>query len=179
MMDFIIVINFILVIFAFFLIILLFLRQNRYNDLEKKFDQLNGVLEETVASFLVEMKDENDKFLEKLRRLKEEGEQGNPLHEIVKNERPQNKRKPEEMKEDVHRQHTVSEQPSPIHPIENKTEMPVNEHDRLIEKVKKLLQKGYTPEQIAKKLNKGKTEIDLLIKFTPSLLKIDSVPKRE
>ena len=50
-MEFLSIINFLLVIIVIFAIILLFKRQNQLLDLEKKYRQLNEELEDSMSSF--------------------------------------------------------------------------------------------------------------------------------
>ncbi|WAA13579.1 hypothetical protein [Fervidibacillus halotolerans] len=178
MMDFLMVVNFILVIFAFFLIILLFLRQNRYHDLEKKFERLNREMEEMISSFLIEMKEENDQFLGKLRQLKKQQQPFDGRKEEGKYEKHiGNERKELEEDNESKEKKSSSKQASP--PVHDESVQTIKEHDRLLNDVKQLLESGYTVEEIAKQLKKGKTEIELLIKFTPSLFKIAEAASRE
>ncbi|MCU9612079.1 hypothetical protein OEV98_00720 [Caldibacillus lycopersici] len=44
-----------------------------------------------------------------------------------------------------------------------------NKHDKDVNQIKNMLMDGLTIEEIAKAVNKGKTEIELLIRFTPAL----------
>ena len=63
------ILNLILVLLASFAIIILFIRQNQLLHLEKKYQQLNEELEETIANFFIQMKEENERFLEKFQQV--------------------------------------------------------------------------------------------------------------
>ena len=55
---------------AIFEIILLYLRQNRLVEAEKKQERIINEIEEVFSAYLFELKEENDKFLELMTKTK-------------------------------------------------------------------------------------------------------------
>ena len=51
------------------LIILLFKRQTQLLNLEKKYSQLNEQLEDSMSSFFMQMQEENEAFIKKLKEI--------------------------------------------------------------------------------------------------------------
>lgn len=186
-MEFLVVINLILVIFAFLLIILLYMRQNRYSELERKYEQLNKELEETVASFILAMKEENERFLDRWQHLNEEKGGGSDNFKDIAEEnvrlsdetnycerpgeRLQDGKPESERDSNSGNDSSSGKDPNDKNVVTDRNAFPLNEHERLLGQVKELMEKGFDPPEIAKQLNRGKTEIELLIKFTPTLLK--------
>lgn len=157
------------------------MRQNRLLELERKQQQLKQEYEEMLTAFLLELEEENEKFLLSLTKKTQEQtkseekddlnieQQGNPTKEIQY-----------EQKFDLNplefnrMQATIAYKNTQRKNIEENTDDHVeNEeihHGKEKEKnlsniVSELLEKGLSVEEIAKQLQKGKTEIELLQRF--------------
>lgn len=185
MIPFVLTISFVIHLILILVIILLSIRINRLHELEDKHKVFKKDIDELFSSYLMEMKEENDKFL-------------NTINKIDQNKRKNINAAPVKGRlgiESTVRKQDVKESPpatlnkSPLksnqevklnRPIqkvkeeneEQKTEYEppqLNEQDSYVQSLEAqvlLLQKqGLTPQEIAQKLNRGKTEIELLLKF--------------
>lgn len=210
-MIFFIILSFIINFIAIFAIIVLYQRQNLLIKGEKKQKQLINELEEIFQSFILEMKEENEKLLEMVSKRHE-----NPSalkdHNLERNTVQTSTNRRENVQKTVPSIRQVQnvykfgnsdtdvkeiEEYSKLMKIEDSLEIKhnyikANKKDRqtlgnqnkaktsfekqlqkhnedikltLTEQVVSLYKEGLEPEEIAKKLNKGKTEIELLLKF--------------
>ncbi len=64
-MVYLIVLTLIISLLALFAVIILYIRQNRLFHIEKRYKQLNDELEASVSAFIIEMKEENEAFINK------------------------------------------------------------------------------------------------------------------
>lgn len=148
---------FILQLISFFLIAILNARLSKFQDVERKHQELMKEMDDAVSAYLFEMKDENNRLLEELSRRtsKFEGIE-------VKSQRQQDdfgltypstisKKKVASL----YKQTVKSDEVEPIL-------IPITLKEQIIQ----LYNSGKTIEQIAKQLGKGKTEIELMIKFS-------------
>ena len=148
-----IIILFLLNFITIFAVILLYMRQNRLIELEKQQHKNNEKSAELLSSFLYEIKEENERFMEKIA-TKDITEQD--VTNVVNTE--QEKTTTFDHVEDDASTENVLADLFVYDQIEAQEEP-------FVQQVKKLQNQGLSIEQIAKKLNKGKTEIDLLLKF--------------
>jgi len=172
MIIFFLVLNGILLLAAFFFIILLYMRQNRYRNIEKELERKEKEFEDAVSSFFLMMKEENEQFLKRL----ETGDvksSGTSRGEFA--EREENTGIPAAIarqaddlpaSEEENGEYLMEESG------ENSTDA-AHQYAMLVDEVERLLSEGLSAEEIAKRLGKGKTEIGLLIKFTPRLQKLE------
>lgn len=168
------IVNFTLIIIVFFLIILLYLRQSRLLNMENDRASTIKEMEDLLTAYIIEMKDENEKFLKQMnirdraKPKKEEKSSTTLIHE-KKNASPQSSSidlfvgeenplhllpKYEENKQDV------SNKKEELSVIDEEETI-----DSIVNKAMKLQNQGLSINEIAKRLNKGKTEIELLLKF--------------
>ncbi|ARJ40057.1 hypothetical protein SporoP8_14910 [Sporosarcina ureae] len=161
---------FILQIIGFMVMILLYLKISKFNNLEKKQQRLMKEMDQSVLAFLGEIKEENDRLIQQL------------------NQRTDTQMKP--TTNSVPREQSITEVPVPRskqHSVplhfalrsyqktvdteknekEKKTQSQPKSFDDLDdrEKAKQLYAEGKSIEDIARELKKGKTEIELIIKF--------------
>ncbi|WP_163101530.1 hypothetical protein [Peribacillus alkalitolerans] len=213
-MIFLITISILLNLVSIFAIIILYQRQNRLVQAENNQQMMIRELEDILQSFLLEMKDDNERFMSqfqktpKMKKSSVSTNSPNPFFEESRNENISNltgfednsplskKQKPNlvlnnykknnnlidddgigfsdklfsqedkvelsnslkssEKKKVSHFQDSFKEQLSKHHVMKSLT---------IQEQIDELMEKGMSIEQIAKKLNKGKTEIELLLKF--------------
>jgi hypothetical protein len=189
MTTFLLLLSLILNAAAIFAIILLYLRQNRLMEAEKKQQRIMKEIEEVFSAYLFELKEENDNFIEMMKKTnsiynsdaspyRQDGttdqqdtssnEKQNP------NELPsrigkgvsyhaarkayQQSSEPISVKEEVEAE---SLQDMPRIPVAVRQPVQLS----FIDQVVKMKKEGLTIEEIARDLDKGKTEIELLLKF--------------
>lgn len=148
------------ILFAFALL-LLFMRQNRLMDIEKRQKLMLEESEQVMAALLEEMKEENERLLDLVTENK--ALEDRPLaNMIIEEMNPQ---------PDAAVQQNDSEEKKPLEPSDHDVPEASQESDEvsgsmtLREQVEILAAQGLTITEIARKLNKGKTEIELLMKF--------------
>ncbi|WP_026570339.1 DUF6115 domain-containing protein [Sediminibacillus sp. JSM 1682029] len=164
MLTFLLFISLLLHIFTFIAIRLLFqkLQQNGYAGQEKT-DTLQQT-EEILSAFLHEIREENDRLLKGLDQNPSTYKQSVPKDEEVvpvsnKTERVQ-PYKPSHRKPHTS---TTADHPEYVPPIPEVQQDTIEES--VTAKVYSLYDQGYTVDEIAKKLDKGKTEVELMVKF--------------
>ncbi|WP_102346918.1 coupling factor for flagellin transcription and translation [Bacillus sp. Marseille-P3661] len=182
MLPFMLTISFILHILAFFWIMLLTLKLNRNNEIEST--NIQKEIEDILQTYLTEMKDENEKLLNQ---IEKSGNTNNVVHTdvisgskrqvdtIKRNTISTYKRLPTEVSDKPVKQLYRNTTPPKEEPMT--LEQPKKEYvppqpssddqfvPSLTSQVLLLNEQGFTPNQIAQKLNKGQTEIELLLKF--------------
>ncbi|WP_169865003.1 hypothetical protein [Sutcliffiella halmapala] len=150
-------INFAISLLAIFFVIILYLKFSKVQQLEEDYRNLLKEAEDTISGYVYELKEENKMFLDKLPKTQQTTSNNEREEPIV------NEIEPEITQDDVH---TLLGQ---IAAVEDEVGIQSEEVDfaRLTtyEQVSHLVEKGYSLEEIAKKLDKGKTEIELLWKF--------------
>lgn len=205
MTAFFIIISIMLNIIALMAIVILYLRQNKLLKVEVDQKKSLAEIEELMSSYLLEIKDENEQFIERVKGVNKEKrklEQSSPIH-VTENQLEQES---SIEKEDSQRElssllgKTVSFQAVKAYQKQKKEQMESNElllssneatikasekveedspkseqkdiHDpngalgeSLFEQIMNMKKQGFSEEEMAKKLNKGKTEIALLLKF--------------
>lgn len=177
------------------------MRQNRLTELEKKQDSLIKEMDELFSAYMMEMKDENEKFLKELQSINLEREslkssssfkekkvnvkmnQPNKQDILIKDESPYPKgtvfqavkayTKSTNINSNSNQDSSInkgevlekapnSEENERDHAQE---ELKYNTMDSLLKQAQVMQKQGHSIEDIAKKLDKGKTEIELLLKF--------------
>lgn len=145
-----------------FALLLLYMRQNKLMGIEKRQQLVLKESEQVMASLLEEIKDENEKLLSRLMASRETEDKTTDamIADIIMEEKdlvPVDE-EPQDVQEEVK-------------PLESKQDPQSDASDDatdplpLREQVKLLAEQGLTVTDIARKLNKGKTEIELLMKF--------------
>lgn len=208
MTVFFIIISFLLNIIAILGIVVLFLRQNKLVKVEENQKKTIKDMEELMSSYLLEMKDENERFIERVKEMNEEqlSTYNVPKKESFPFKEPEitvEHAVPKIEKYDLSSrlESTVNfqavrayqkqkknqiERESVPEPVNLQTEAPRQEDMKLVlqtnekiierrnnELLKESLlfqilimkQQGFSIEEMAKRLNKGKSEIALLLKF--------------
>lgn len=172
------------------------MRQNRYIDLEKKQEALMKEMDELFSTYMIEMKDENEKFLQELqsinlnrklpensspsieKKLKMENKQPNMQDNSRKDESPypkgtvfqavkaysnSKKIQPKTFQDSSSQTHVTSEkEPQAQVPAKNEQG---DSMESMLKKAQDMQKQGLSIEDIAKRLDRGKTEIELLLKF--------------
>ncbi|GMB08432.1 hypothetical protein EDD69_105201 [Thermolongibacillus altinsuensis] len=153
MATFLWITSFIFHIVSFFLIILLFLKWAKVKEIEKRQAEMIREMETMMTSYLVEFKEENDRFVRQLASKQNHSRQNSRQNKKIKQEEPF---LPLPNIEAIEDRLEISVQD------EHQEEPPVQE---LVEQAVRLQQQGKKLDEIAKILKKGKTEIELLLKF--------------
>lgn len=142
---------FIIQIITFYFLALLYTKVSKYDDLEKKQQTLMREMDDSIGMYLSELKDENDRLIEKL--SKREVHEESPV-----------------VKPAIENTPTVRAPLNLALKTYQATNFKKNETDTLDEaddrtRIIKLHEAGQTTEEIAKKLGKGRTEVELVLKF--------------
>lgn len=184
---------------SFFLIFILNAKIAKFKDLELRQDKLMEEMENAISVYLLEMKEENERFIDELIKLSkpQSNESYNMANEQInkrisdhinkdsvqlKNEENNGNQKIEKLQvipKAVAKNAYIQQQKSHTSNREKLNEEAVNEEKQqkltetnlqmtsptLKEKIVALHQEGKSIEEIAKITQKGKTEIELLLKF--------------
>ena len=182
----------VLQLLSFYFIILLNMKLSKFKDLERKQEQLMREMDDAVGVYLLEMREENNRLIEELSKqpvqnhfkkesigdfekqddisINREIEQQTGLlqQEAAALELETRTFVPKTVVANAYKQQKVQTTPSNAvqsSVIQQEVESPEDNSLTYEEEVLKLFEAGQTAEQIAKKMHKGKTEIELLLKF--------------
>ncbi len=192
-------ISIVLNIIALFSIVILYLRQSKLFEVEKKQQRMIEEMEDVISTYLAEMKEENESFIERI--TKTASEQSNKKENKKKNEvsvesilpsaeeekvpypmksskshavkaykigaiQPLTDEDAEVLLPDFAEAHDPTLNPKMEEEVHEKLQEVIEPKEKsLLEEVVYLQEQGLTYEEIAKKLHKGQTEIELLLKF--------------
>lgn len=157
---------FIVQLVSVYLIVLLFMRINQLKQVEQKQKRMMTEMEDAISAYLVEVREENDRLIDALTNQpfeEQEVDQQQQSSSIVKESKEElleydiQEDEEELVKKAVTRHHAIQSYGKHIHT----KDQPITQE----EDVFSLREAGYTVEEIAQKLNKGKTEVELMIKF--------------
>lgn len=175
-------------------IIILYLRQNQYKQSEQTLYKMKVELEETIQAYLMEMKEENQAIVATLELLRDDEigalnnlESDKSIQkEIKRNTAPKPSLQTASNATSKQSQHNLYEPPyASVHDtvelthstVENPTQAisfsqalskQINKYKKNVseeERAFQMREEGLSVEEIAKQLHKGKTEVDLLLKF--------------
>lgn len=199
---------------AIFLIIILYARQNRLHEVEKTQEKMAKDMEEMISSYLYEMKEENEAFINQFKQIRANSSKmenrdnrdsmktqdddndvqrvGNDLFQktgdMTESEwtgKVDNTFKKQAVK--AYKSASINkEESSPISLPRIKDDSAMSKNmdqaekdqgrktmsqeeiyrDLFVNQVKLLQKQGLSIDEIAKKLNRGRTEIELLLKFS-------------
>ncbi|MDG5470315.1 hypothetical protein P6709_01060 [Jeotgalibacillus sp. ET6] len=167
MIIFLLILSILFNLIAFLSIYLLFMRQNKLMYQEEKHKKTLNEFEETFTSYLQELKEDNAQFLSSFEQI-----QKSPQLKKTEKNPPFISQEPL-----IDDNQAIDSLPDPIRKASRslaanqyKKKPERNEQRDAIEesfeqKVFRLSKEGLSPAQIAKKLHKGQTEIELLLKF--------------
>ena len=153
---------------ALFFIILLFIRQNRLYEVKKQQETMIRDMEEVMSAYLLEMKEENEQFLQQFNTIetrRTERPPHSPTAAEDETEDPSSLQTPNLHRLRAANLYRNSLAASPLTKEEQDGEESGQEENFLLSQVIFLQKKGLTIEEIAKRLDKGKTEIELALKF--------------
>ncbi|MED5050505.1 hypothetical protein P9850_01295 [Anoxybacillus rupiensis] len=163
MIAFLLTVSFALHAFSLFIIILLYLQLSKVKEVEKKQSQLIQEMEETISAYLLEWKEENERFLQALsqRMRSRDNVQTKPSPAPKQHSAPV---KDDEWLPPMEQVDTIKDRIEISETNQQQKEVP-SSPSSIAEQAEQLQKEGKTIEEIAKLLNKGKTEIELLLKF--------------
>ncbi|MFC5558087.1 hypothetical protein ACFPN4_02960 [Ureibacillus thermophilus] len=172
---------------CFFLIFILNSKISKYKDLELRQDKLMDEIENAISVYLLEFKEENDRFIKELSNIKpsqqtvQPSKESKPVLEVInKNSSEKNGMDIEKIPvvpKTVAKNAYIKQKKNATTEQEKMPETAGNENGQnpkgemnqkemsFKEKVIALHQEGKSIEEIAKITQKGKTEIELLLKF--------------
>ncbi|ARD49321.1 helix-turn-helix domain-containing protein [Sporosarcina sp. P33] len=161
---------FILQIISFMVITLLFLKISKFNNLEKKQQQLMKEMDQSVLAYLSEIKEENDRLISQLEQqahsnngtLKDRQPISEAPEKTAATKQPQPKPHPLPVQLALRSyQKNAENKPKAKESLPNQEPKPLDDR----EMAKQLYAEGKSISEIARELKKGKTEIELLLKF--------------
>ncbi|MDN4607438.1 hypothetical protein [Sporosarcina highlanderae] len=155
---------FVLQMVSFYVIALLYMKISKFNNLEKKQERLMAEMDDAIAAYLSELKEENERLIHAIEKREEK------VHLKVQEEvKPARESKIVEKENEF----TIVQPNIPVNvalksyqnaPTTKKTVNSTpekNDHHRALS----MFDEGKTIEEIAKTLGKGTTEVELLLKF--------------
>ena len=190
MTTILIAILFVAQLLSFYWIIILNTKVAKFKDLEIKQEHLMREMEDAISVYLAEMKDENDRLINELQivpkpkaRIVVESNEFD--HEILKQPSENDSKNGQSSKEVnipnfeiepriiVPKKTAVTAYSRQQHTAKQGTSVEILKEEQIEkqkertfeEQVVRLSKQGKTVEEIAQKLQKGKTEIELLLKF--------------
>lgn len=166
---------FILQLISIYFIMLLFMRVNQFKQLEQKQQRLMVEMEDAIAAYLVEVKEENERFIdelasdvERIRAQHASEESSEPTAEQSSSLRVDDEQQEKAATPPIARSRVIQsygQQTQPKSAIKETEETPIASIEQSNDAFT-LHAAGYSVEDIAKKLNKGKTEVELMLKFS-------------
>lgn len=166
-----------MLVISFYFIALLYMKVSKFDDLERKQNKLMKEMDDAISAYLIEVKEENDKLIQKLTAKVAEQETSASFEYKVQDEPMDAKQEeldiPVTIPKHTIRNHarksyeTVKQHSGKldIEEVEEspkvQKEVPLDDRARAIQ----LSKEGLSIEEIAKELDKGRTEIELILKF--------------
>ncbi|MFD1735843.1 hypothetical protein ACFSCX_04610 [Bacillus salitolerans] len=174
MNTFLLVISFILHAISFLIIVLLFYKLEQTKSIERKQEAMMKDMENLLSSYVMEMKEENETFL---RMVSQENHQN--ANNYLQSAKPPIVQEQETVLSKIDQteqqlSNEVLQDLLPKYEQEANTLLQAVQESKEIDRINKLPiqeqakilhNQGLSIEEIAKKLSKGKTEIELYLKF--------------
>lgn len=136
-----------------------YLKQQSYQSAQHTFQEEKKELEQLLMSYLIEMKEENDRLFEAFNTMQK--------HDIEKDVSSTSKTRHLDGDEQVSNEpvETASKEKVYTPLVDAIDDQPVTYQKSYQAEIIERYENGETPEGIAKALNRGKTEVALIIKF--------------
>lgn len=153
-------------IIGFYFLALLYTRISKFGELEKKQQKLMREMDDAIAVYLNEIKDENDKLIEKLTtKFDRQNQTDNESSKLVGTDVKtlKNEAEPEI--------HVTMPQKTTFHHARQSYEafkQHASHEQQVVDdrtRIMRLYADGMSVEEIAKALGKGRTEVELILKF--------------
>lgn len=184
MTTFLLLLSLILNAAAIFAIILLYLRQNRLVEAEKKQERIINEIEEVFSAYLFELKEENEKFLEWMTQNNSQKQSGGIEATATGAAKRETETGPDKVTPEIQQNRLgkgISYHAARKAYHQNHEPVPTDLNDKIdielpednvnskelsfVDQVVYMKKQGLSIEEIARDLDKGKTEIELLLKF--------------
>ncbi|QSB48190.1 hypothetical protein [Parageobacillus toebii] len=153
MIAFLLVVSFILHALSLFVIILLYLQLSKVKETEKRQQQMAEEMEQTFSAYLLEWKEENERFLKELSDM------------LTNRTKADRKQSPSKADATSTKEEALPNYFPNVDDVKDIVDIRHQAMPSLVEEAWQLFEQGKTIEEIAKILKKGKTEIELLLKF--------------
>ncbi|PDM41290.1 hypothetical protein CN643_13285 [Parageobacillus yumthangensis] len=153
MIAFLLVVSFILHALSLFVIILLYLQLSKVKETEKRQQQMAEEMEQTFSAYLLEWKEENERFLKELSDM------------LTNRTKADRKQSPPKADATSTKEEALPNYFPNVDDVKDIVDIRHQAMPSLVEEAWQLFEQGKTIEEIAKILKKGKTEIELLLKF--------------
>jgi hypothetical protein len=153
MIAFLLVVSFILHALSLFVIILLYLQLSKVKETEKRQQQMAEEMEQTFSAYLLEWKEENERFLKELSDM------------LTNRTKADRKQSPSKANATSTKEEALPDYFPNVDDVKDIVDIRHQAMPSLVEEAWQLFEQGKTIEEIAKILKKGKTEIELLLKF--------------
>jgi hypothetical protein len=153
MIAFLLVVSFILHALSLFVIILLYLQLSKVKETEKRQQQMAEEMEQTFSAYLLEWKEENERFLKELSDM------------LTNRTKADRKQSPSKVNATSTKEEALPNYFPNVDDVKDIVDIRHQAMPSLVEEAWQLFEQGKTIEEIAKILKKGKTEIELLLKF--------------
>ncbi|MDZ5711747.1 hypothetical protein UFB30_05885 [Jeotgalibacillus sp. HH7-29] len=127
----------------------MFLRQNRLISKEVQHEKTLNEIEQTFTGYLLEMKDENEQFLKQFEKISQTASIPAQPDDLPS--------------ESVMTVKTTRNLAAAAYKKPQK-----NKPESISDRARHLAHQGYTVEEVARELKKGKTEVELMLKFRQS-----------
>lgn len=169
MVTFLLFLSFLLNIVSLLSIVILYVRQNRFVNIEKEQKKMIAEMEDVISTYLIEMKEENNEFIRSFKSQAHTEKRGNEPSEEKREDVPPLTQENPQWTGTGYKRATQAYQKGKKLQLESTdhTDGPGEntERDPLIQQVILMKENGMTIEEIAKSVGKGQTEIELLLKF--------------
>ncbi|KXH80006.1 hypothetical protein [Sporosarcina sp. HYO08] len=158
-----VILLFVLQVIGFYVLALLYMKTSKMDLFEKRQQQVMEELNDTLIAYLAELKDENEKLIERLSAKTASAKSSEVNEKVAAIKESREEAIAAAPKKPIHLalksyQSTANQQPQVKKTDEH------NETDTLSQ-VLTLHKAGMSIEEIAKKLQKGQTEVELMLKF--------------
>jgi hypothetical protein len=166
-MAYLLIVGVIIQVIMLVWIVVLHKRINTLQQMKKDNEKIQQETEDLLMSFILEMKEENEAFLKRVKNVSITEYKAEKREILAKQESSI------DMKEEdiAYKEFLPPFSEEGVPTIEEEIELIEQENEsveNIAKEANRLLQEGIAVEEIAKKLNKGKTEIELLVKFRQS-----------
>jgi len=163
MIPFLMTISFLIHALSLFALIILFQRQNKISESEKKIKRASKEMEDMMTSFLIDIKEENEQLIAKLNKTESREKTDTFSPPLVPRKTAVKayagaQAVPKEMKNSN----------TEVQPSKAATKTAAEAELSLAEKMYAMKQQGMEDEEIAKTLHIGVTEVKLALKFYKS-----------
>ncbi|KJJ41957.1 Swarming motility protein SwrB [Bacillus subtilis] len=139
-------------------VMILYMRLAAVKETEKQQKKILEETENTLAAFLLELKEENEKLIENTDSSPNQAEEETQKPDLLHFEKDSERDAVQEENLPEHIEGLITE-------VERQEENVNSDAQSFEDQVIELYEEGYSASQIAQKLKSGKTEIELFLKF--------------